>query len=87
MEKRKKALLIAFVIGDGFIRIDDRQKNPKGTIKFCHTIDQEEYLKYKVDLLHSLIGGNKPTIREYTCTLASGNKYKQVRSEKIHRYF
>lgn len=87
MEKRKKALLVALVIGDGYIRIDDRQKNPKGTLKLCHSIDQLGYLEYKTKLLNSLLGGNLPKIREYTCTLSNGNTYKQVRSEKTHRYF
>ena len=86
MKLSKKALLIALVIGDGYIRIDTRQKNLNGTLKLCHSVDQRDYLEYKVDLLHSLIGGNKPTIREYTCTV-QGNRYRQVRAEKTHKYF
>lgn len=86
MKRSKKALLIALVLGDGFIRMDRRQKSPKGTLKLCHSIKQRDYLEYKVDLLHSLVGGSRPTIREYTCTL-DGKRFQQVRAEKTHRYF
>lgn len=86
MKRDKKALLIAFVIGDGYIRIDSRLKNPKGTLKLCHSIKQKDYLEYKVNVLHSLVGGKKPVIREYTCTV-KGKTYRQVRAEKSHKYF
>ena len=86
MKREKKALLIALVIGDGYIRIDKRQKNPKGTLKLCHSDKQREYLEYKVGLLHSLIGGKRPVIRDYTCTV-EGHQYSQVRAEKTHKYF
>ena len=63
MEKRKKALLIAFVLGDGYIHIDKRRpKSSKLALKFCHTVKQKEYLEHKVRLLHSLIGGKKPSL-------------------------
>ena len=85
MKKRKKAILIAFVLGDGYLEKRGEQ-NKTGTIKFCHSVQQKEYLQYKVDLLHSLIGGKKPVLREYEFT--SFNKtWKQVRAEKAHRYF
>lgn len=80
MKGEKKAMLIAMVIGDGYIHKRDK------TLKLCHSKKQEEYLVYKRDLLHSLLGGKKPVIREYTHYL--GDKgYQQVRLEKSHRYF
>lgn len=86
MKKRKKALLIALVLGDGYIRVDHRQKNPKGTLKLCHSKSQKEYLEYKVGILHSLVGGKRPAVREYTVK-AFDSEYQQVRAEKTHRYF
>jgi recombination protein RecA len=87
MKKRKKALLIALVLGDGYIRLDSRWKTPRGVLQLCHAKGQLDYLKYKVDLLHSLIGGAKPNIREYTCSWPDGTKYQQVKTEKGHKYF
>lgn len=88
MKRSKKALLIALVIGDGFIRIDKRLKNPKSAeLNLCHSTTQREYLQFKVDLLHSLLGGRKPILREYMCTSFGGKAYKQVRASKCHRYF
>lgn len=74
------------VIGDGYIRIDNRTKNTNGTLKLCHSIQQKDYLNYKVDLLHSLLGGNRPVVREYVCN-SFNSTFKQVRAEKTHRYF
>ena len=84
MKKRKKALLVAFVLGDGYVQVRPGQKT--GTLRFCHSIQQKEYLQYKVDLLHSLIGGSPLVIREYTCN-SYNNSWRQVRAEKAHRYF
>jgi len=77
MESRKKAILIAMVMGDGYIHKRDK------SLKLCHSKKQEEYLRYKRDVLHSLLGGKKPTIREYMHL----GKYPQVRCEKAHKYF
>jgi hypothetical protein len=87
MEKRKKALLIALVIGDGYIRIDKRYpKAKKLALKFCHCLKQKPYLEHKLRLLQSLVGGKTPRIRQYTCK-AFGKEYQQVRAEKAHKYF
>lgn len=87
MKRDKKAILIALTLGDGYIRIDSRAKNNKGSLCLCHSKKQEEYLEYKVDLLHSLLGGSRPNIVQYVCTLPNGISYPQVRSEKSHKYF
>jgi len=80
MKRNKKAILIAVVIGDGYIHRRDL------SLKLCHSKKQEEYLIYKRDLLHSLLGGKKPKINEYVHYL--GDKgYPQVRCEVGHRYF
>lgn len=87
MEKRKKAILIAMVIGDGSIRVDNRWKTPRGVLLLCHAKKQEDYLTYKVDLLTSLLGGKRPNIKEYICKWPDGTTYPQVKTEKGHKYF
>lgn len=88
MKQRKKALLIAFVLGDGYIHIDKRRpKAAKLALKLCHTVKQREYLEHKVSLLHSVIGGNKPNIIDCTHRFPDGRAYQQVRAEKSHKYF
>ena len=88
MEKRKKALLIALVLGDGYIRFDKRYpKAKKLALKLCHSIQQKEYLVYKVNLMHKLLGGKKAKVNEYIHKWPDGSTYKQVRAEKAHKYF
>lgn len=87
MKRESKALLISFVVGDGFIRTDTRSKTNKSSLKLCHSIHQKEYMEYKVSLLHTLLGGKKPTINEYIHKWPDGTTYRQVRAEKAHRYF
>lgn len=87
MERRKKALLIAFVLGDGYLKVDKRSKNKSTALKICHSIKQKEYIEHKAFLLGSLIGGRKPKINEYRCKLSNGKVYKQLRFERTHKYF
>lgn len=88
MERRKKAMLIAFVLGDGYIHIDKRRPDAmKLALKLCHAEKQKAYLEYKVNLLHSLIGGKKPKIIKCVHVWPDGSSYKQVRAEKSHKYF
>ena len=47
-----------------------------------HSIEQREYLEWKIGILHSIIGGNKPSIIEF-----DNNGYKGVKAMKSHRYF
>lgn len=49
MNARKKSLLIALVLGDGYI-------NRKGALKIRHGYKQYEYIKYKAELCRSLTG-------------------------------
>lgn len=84
MEKNKKAILIALVLGDGYLRNDKRSNSV--SLKICHASKQREYVEYKAELLHSLLGGRYPKINEYTCTLHD-KQFKQLRFERSHRYF
>lgn len=58
MKKRKKSLLIALTLGDGYIS----QQGQIATLRLQHSQQQLPYLQHKVDLLHSLVGGKKPKI-------------------------
>ena len=88
MKRSKKALLIALVIGDGYIRLDTRRKNACASLCLCHSKKQEEYLNYKVDLLHSLLGGKRPVVRQQLSSVQrNGLRYPQVASDKAHKYF
>lgn len=80
MKRRKKAILIALVMGDGYIHERDK------SLILCHSAKQEEYLIYKRDLLHSLLGGKKPKINRHLHKL-NGKLYPQVRCGKAHKYF
>ena len=83
MKNRKKALLIALAIGDGHIA--KRQKSTMyGEFMITHSIHQQEYITYKRDLLHSLVGGNLPKISEYT---RKNTGYKELYFSKAHKYF
>lgn len=87
MKKEKKALLIALVLGDGYIRIDKRLKNPKtAELSIAHSEHQLDYLTYKRDLCHSLLGGNCPNINTYEYK-AFGGIFPSVRFTKSHKYF
>ena len=84
MKRSKKSVLIAMVLGDGYIHNDKRSKS--FAIKLCHSIAQKEYTEYKANLLHSLLGGKAPSIRTYTCK-SFNKEFKQVRFSKAHKYF
>lgn len=58
MNRRKKSILIALALGDGYISI---QKNI-ATLRLQHSQQQLSYLQYKNDLIHHFFGGKKPTI-------------------------
>ena len=80
MTKDQKSILIALVIGDGTLR-----KPNRGSVQLeiGHSIKQKEYIKYKSDLLHSILGGNKPNLHYRVSNMGT----KTVRIFKTHRYF
>lgn len=86
MEKNKKAILIALALGDGSINVDKRCLGANGELSITHSIKQKEYLQYKAELLHSLIGGKAPNVIEFMCKSNYGS-FKQVRFSKTHKYF
>lgn len=87
MERQlKKSLLIAMVLGDGYIRVvtDKRHANskPQGVLKLTHCAKQKDYLEHKADLLHSILGGKRPVVHEF-----NNNGYPGVQLTKNHRWF
>lgn len=80
MKNRKKAILIALAIGDGHIHKDPKSKSCKLIIK--HSSKQREFIEYKRNLLHSLIGGKKPKLHNI-----NNNGYPGIYFTKAHKYF
>lgn len=80
MKNRKKAILIALAIGDGYICKDSYSKS--ASLVITHSTKQEEFIKYKRDLLHSLVGGNLPKLHYF-----NNNNYPGVRFTKASKYF
>ena len=84
MTKEEKATLIGLVLGDGHL-VCSKYKNCNSfhqEFSLIHSIKQREYLEWKVNLIHSILGGNKPSVIEF-----NNNGYKGVKAMKSHRYF
>jgi hypothetical protein len=67
MNKTDRALLLGMLIGDGCLKTKRHtQSDGKESVYYeyvlCHSIKQEEYLKQKLELFHSIMGGKKPKI-------------------------
>ena len=80
MKNRKKAILIALCIGDGYLNKDKQSKSVSLHIK--HSSKQEALIIYKRDLLFSLIGGAKPNLRYF-----NNNGYPGISFSKGMKYF
>lgn len=75
MEKRKKALLIGLVLGDGHLN-----PNSGVALEISHCGNQLFYLEYKAKLINSLIGGKYPKIHKR-------KDREEYKISKGHRYF
>lgn len=85
MKNRKKAILIALAIGDGHIAYTKRTNPHKkiySILRLIHSSKQREYITYKRDLLHSLVGGKSPNLYEF-----NNSGYSGIRFNKRHKYF
>lgn len=89
MQDRKKSLLIALCIGDGHLRLNPKAKKRRtGQLSLLHSKEQEQYLEWKIELLHSLLGGNKPKkIERKTYNNKTCKWYQRVEASRTHRYF
>ena len=71
MNNKTRAVLYGMAIGDGSISYRTRLKDGKykyieSALTIAHGPKQKEYLEYKRDLIHSLMGGVKINIRKNT---------------------
>jgi hypothetical protein len=93
MNAKDRAILIGLVLGDGHIQNRVRFKDGKyryeqADIRLGHCPAQKEYLEHKVEMLHRIFGGKKPTVREKFYTLkATGKTYPGFVAEKTNPYF
>lgn len=93
MNKRDRAILYGFAIGDGHISYRSRLKDGKykyesAELVMAHSPKQYEYLKHKRDLLHSILGGKKNKLQKVSYTLkTTGKTYPGWRVVKTAKYF
>lgn len=91
MKKNKRALLFGMLLGDGCLKrkLHTKFDNTVSTYYeyvICHSSKQEEYLKYKRDLFHSLIGGKEPKIHFENVQLGD-QTHISCRFSKCHKLF
>lgn len=79
-KKEKRSILIAMCIGDGHIHKCLRSKS--ASLKIQHSIKQKDWITTKYDWTISLLGGFKPTLKEF-----NNSGYPRIRFQKAHRYF
>lgn len=91
MNKHSRALLLGMLIGDGCLKTK-KHTQLDGTLSIyyeyvlCHSDKQREYLEYKLDLFHSIMGGKKPKIHLGIADLG-GIKHNTVRFSRCHKLF
>lgn len=82
MNREKRALLIAMIFGDGYV-------NPKGWIQMEHSQKQEDYVKWKNELLAYIFKEQKGRCKLYyreRFDTRTNKVYKQVRCYRQHKY-
>ena len=84
MNKNKRSILTALVIGDGYLSKPDPWDSV--SLEIEHGESQKEYVEYKINLLHKLIGGNKPKLHSRTRE-RKGTILVSYRFRKGYKYF
>jgi len=79
--KEKRAMLIALVLGDGYIYCKKKYNNCG--ISITHSIKQEDYIKYKSELLGEIFDTKPPKLHynndEFPgVVMTKGNKYFRI---------
>lgn len=92
MNRNDRALLLGMLIGDGCLKTRKHIKdNGEQSIYYeyvlCHSTKQEDYLKVKLELFHSIMGGKKPIIHYENPILSNGKIYNSCRFSRCHRIF
>lgn len=67
------------LIGDGCLKV---KPGPYYEYVICHSIKQKEYIEYKLNLFHSILGGKKPKLHYY-----KGKLGESLRFSRCHKYF
>lgn len=82
MNKEEKAIVLAMCLGDGYI-------GKNSTLYIEHSQNQEDYVKYKYNLLNKIFPTRHPNNLYYRQRLDSrtGKIYKQVSCHKYSKYF
>jgi len=85
MNKQDRGKLVGMVLGDGYIRTASAKDKLAGRriapqIVLGHSIHQEDYMKYKTDILNKMFGGNASIGYK-------DGKYKSCYLNKSNPYF
>lgn len=88
MNKIDRSLLLGMLIGDGCLKTKHHTKKTGETSTYYeyvvnHSIKQEEYLIYKRDLFHKLMGGKLPSLSYEKSVMNLGS----VRFSRCHKKF
>lgn len=88
MNKRTRGILYGCVLGDGGIYLSKDQSDKTAKLVIGHGPKQLEYLKDKQKLLHSVLGGKKPSLYTYVSkNKNTGKEYKNHQLYKNAKYF
>jgi len=85
MNKKHRGILIGMALGDGHINVRRNRRWPNSwhnSINIIHSSKQKEYADHKAGLLHSIFGGNLPSVVAF-----KNNGYPGVRFGKSDKYF
>ena len=84
MDKRKKALLIGLILGDGHLNACSGV-----ALEIEHGSKQKSYLEYKANLLVTLLGGKLPNIyhriKKDTYKISKGHRYFKILYKWIYK--
>ena len=84
MDKRKKALLMGLVLGDGHLN-----SNSGVALEIEHGHKQEFYVKYKVNLIAKLLNGSPPKIyhnkKKDTYKISKGHRYFRIIKNMLYK--
>lgn len=87
MKRQDRDLLLGMLLGDGCLKPKHHIKldgNPSTYYEYvlCHSVKQKEYLEYKLQLFHSIMGGKLPNLHYEKNKLG-----ESLRFSRCHKYF
>lgn len=88
MKINKRSMLLGMLLGDGCLKTKthikkDEEKSIYYEYVLAHSYKQLDYLKYKLNIFHSIMGGKRPKIVYEKRT----NSYRFSRCHKLFRMF